>query len=89
MTLRVVQYSTGITSFCAALRIAEKYGTNNLVLLFADVLTEDPDNYRFLADSSRYLGVPVTRVCDGRTPWQLFGDVRYLGNSRLAPCTYH
>ncbi|ADL47656.1 hypothetical protein [Micromonospora aurantiaca (nom. illeg.)] len=53
----------------------------------ADVLTEDPDLYRWLGDSSAQLGVPITRVADGRTPWQLFHDVHYLGNSRIAPCT--
>ncbi len=30
---------------------------------------------------------PITRVADGRTPWQLFHDVHYFGNSRIAPCT--
>ncbi|WP_245716008.1 hypothetical protein [Micromonospora peucetia] len=49
-------------------------------------MTEDPDLYRWLDDSSAQLGVLITRVADGRTPWQLFHDVRYLGNSRIAPC---
>jgi len=86
--LHVVQYSGGIGSWAAAHRVAAEHGTANLVLLFADVLTEDEDLYRFLDDSTAQLGVPLTRVADGRTPWQLFHDVRYLGNSRVAPCTY-
>lgn len=85
--LHVVQYSGGIASWAAAQRVAAQHGTDRLVLLFADVLTEDPDLYRWLDDSSAQLGVPITRVADGRTPWQLFQDVRYLGNSRVAPCT--
>lgn len=85
--LHVVQYSGGIGSWAAAQRVAAQHGTDRLVLLFADVLTEDPDLYRWLHDSSTQLGVPITRVADGRTPWQLFHDVRYLGNSRIAPCT--
>lgn len=89
MTRRVVQFSGGVTSWAAAMRVAEQHGTKDLILLFADVLTEDPDVYRFLTDSSHQLGVPLTRVCDGRTPWQAFHDVRYLGNSRFAPCTLH
>ncbi|MFI7645164.1 hypothetical protein ACIBTZ_03650 [Micromonospora sp. NPDC049460] len=86
--LHVVQYSGGIGSWGAAQRIAAEHGTTNMVLLFADVLTEDPDLYRWLHDSSTQLGVPITRVADGRTPWQLFHDIRYLGNSRIAPCTH-
>jgi hypothetical protein len=31
--------------------------------------------------------VPLTNVADGRTPWEVFHDVRFLGNDRLAPCT--
>jgi hypothetical protein len=50
-------------------------------------LAEDPDLYRFLNDAVRYLGVPLTRVCDGRDPFEVFADVRYIGNSRVAPCS--
>lgn len=85
--LHVVQYSSGIGSWAAAQRVAATHGTDRLVLLFADVLTEDDDNYRFLYDSADQLGVPITRVCDGRTPWEVFADKRFLGNSRFAPCT--
>ncbi|MBQ1118646.1 hypothetical protein [Streptomyces sp. B15] len=87
MTLHVVQFSGGIGSFCAAVRVAEKYGTDQLVLLIADTGIEDPDLWRFADDTSRLLGVPLTKVADGRTPWQVFRDKRFLGNDRLAPCT--
>ncbi|MEV0135753.1 hypothetical protein AB0H83_45835 [Dactylosporangium sp. NPDC050688] len=87
--LHVVQYSGGIGSWATAQRVAATYGTDRMVLLFADVLTEDDDLYRWLDDTTAQLGVPLTRVCDGRTPWQLYRDIRYLGNSRLAPCSYH
>lgn len=84
---RVVQMSGGIGSFTAAVRIAHQFGTDQLVLLFADTMAEDPDLYRFLNDAVRYLGVPLTRVCDGRDPFEVFADVRYIGNSRVAPCS--
>jgi hypothetical protein len=79
--------SGGIGSFAAATRVAERYGTDDMVLLFADTLVEDEDLHRFLSDAVDYLGVPLVRVCDGRTPWQVFADVRWIGNSRLAPCS--
>lgn len=87
MTEHVVQFSGGIGSFCAAIRVAAKHGTDHLTLLIADTGIEDPDLWRFADDTSRLLGVPLTRVRDGRTPWQVFHDKRFLGNDRLAPCT--
>lgn len=59
MTTHVVQFSGGIGSWAAARRVADKYGIENLVLLFADVLTEDPDTYRFNEDAATDLGVPT------------------------------
>ncbi len=86
--MRVVQWSGGIGSWAAAQRVAAAHGTHRMVLLFADVLIEHPDLYRFSRQAADQLGVPVTRVCDGRTPWQVFSDVRFLGNNRLAPCSH-
>lgn len=83
----VVQFSGGLGSFGAALAVAEKHGTGNLTLLIADTGIEDPDLWRFADDTSRLLGVPLTKVADGRTPWELFRDKRFLGNDRITPCT--
>ncbi|MFD5428259.1 hypothetical protein [Streptomyces sp. NPDC127084] len=87
MTAHIVQFSGGIGSFAAAVRVAARHGTDNLTLLIADTGIEDPDLWRFAADTSRLLGVPLTKVADGRTPWQVFHDKKFLGNDRLAPCT--
>ncbi|MFF8990060.1 hypothetical protein ACF09H_08960 [Streptomyces sp. NPDC014983] len=87
MTAHVVQFSGGIGSFAAAVRVAEKHGTDDLTLLIADTGIEDHDLWRFAYDTSRLLGVPLTKVADGRTPWQVFRDKKFLGNDRLAPCT--
>jgi len=83
----VVSFSGGLCSFWTAMRVAEKYGTENMVLLFADTMIEDEDLYRFNADVERLLGVPLTVVRDGRTPWEVFRDKRFLGNSRVDPCS--
>jgi hypothetical protein len=82
----IVQYSGGICSFFAAQRVVEKFG-KEVVLLFADTRMEDEDLYRFLDDTSAYLGVPITRIADGRNPWQVFKDERFLGNTRVDPCS--
>jgi hypothetical protein len=71
------------------MRVKERHPGERIVLLFADTMMEDSDLYRFLVDSSAQLGLPITRIADGRTPWELFRDKRYIGNSRSAPCSVH
>ena len=84
---RVVMFSGGIGSWAAARRVADAHGTADMVLLFTDTRSEAPDLYRFLHDAAEDIGVPLTIVADGRTPWEVFRDSRFLGNSRVAPCT--
>lgn len=80
-------FSGGLGSWAAAKRVAATHGTSGLVLLFTDTGAEDVDLYRFLDEAAADVGVPVTRVADGRTPFEVFRDERFLGNSRTAPCT--
>jgi hypothetical protein len=68
-------------------RVVARYGTRNLVILFADTLIEEPSPYEFLDAAAAQFGVPITRVCDGRTPFDVFWDSHFLGNSRWAPCS--
>lgn len=86
--MRIHQFSSGITSWAVAHLDIQAHGRDGVVLLFADTLVEDEDNYRFLRDASAQLGVPVTRVCDGRTPEQVDVDSRWLSNSKLAKCSH-
>lgn len=83
----VVQFSSGITSWAAARRVVDQCGKDAVTLLFADTLIEDEDNYRFLDEASANLEIPVTRIADGRSPWQVFRDERFIGNSRVDPCS--
>lgn len=83
----VVMFSGGIGSWGAARRAVAKYGAENVTLLFADTKIEDPDLYRFLDEAAADVGAPLVKVADGRTPFEVFRDVRYLGNSRIAPCS--
>jgi len=87
MTVHVVQYSGCIGSWAATQRVIAEHGIANLVLLIADTRVEDPDLWRFVRDSTARIGVEPTVVADGRTPFEVFGDQRFLGNSRLAPCS--
>jgi hypothetical protein len=85
--VRVIQYSGGIGSWATAQRVAARHGTTDMVLLFANTLVEEPSLYSFLDESAAQLGVPLVTVADGRTPFEVYWDVHFLGNSRLAPCS--
>lgn len=80
----IAMLSGGLASYFAALRANER---GPVVMLFADTKTEDEDTYRFLDDIERLSGIPTVRVADGRDIWQVFRDVRFLGNSRIDPCS--
>jgi hypothetical protein len=84
----VVQWGGGSTSFAVARIAIERHGVDHTTLLFADTLAEDEDLHRFNREASEHLGVPITRVCDGRTPEQVDVDARWLSNSRLAKCSH-
>ena len=47
----LVMFSGGAGSWAAAKRVAERHGTENLYLIFADTLIEDEDLYRFIDDA--------------------------------------
>jgi hypothetical protein len=83
----LVMFSGGICSWAAAKRVVERHGTDGVVLLFADTLMEDEDLYRFLPEAAANVGVPLVRIQDGRNPWQVMRDERFIGNSRADPCS--
>lgn len=84
---RVVMFSGGAGSWGAAKRTVEAHGTDNATLLFADTLIEDEDLYRFLDDAAENIGAEFVRLEEGRDPWQVFFDGRFLGNTRIDPCS--
>lgn len=83
----VVMFSGGIGSWMTAKRVADLYGTDDLTLLFADTKMEDEDLYRFLEESAANVGGTLVKVAEGRDPWEVFFDVKFLGNSRIDPCS--
>lgn len=87
MSDHVVMFSGGIGSWAAAKRVAAQHGSADLTLLFSDTLMEDEDLYRFLDEGARNVGGELVCIADGRTPWQVFHDERFLGNSRIDPCS--
>lgn len=86
-TSNVVNMSGGACSFWAAHRVIERHGAENTTLLFADVLIEDEDLYRFTKQSAEFLGVGITRISRELTPWQLFAKEGIIGHSNAPICS--
>lgn len=80
-------FSGGVGSWMCAKRVSERHGVENLTLLFTDTRMEDEDLYRFLDQAAADLGAPLVKIADGRDPWEVFRDSRFLGNSRVDPCS--
>jgi 3'-phosphoadenosine 5'-phosphosulfate sulfotransferase (PAPS reductase)/FAD synthetase len=80
-----ISFSGGLGSAISALVAYE----NNLDfnLIFADTLIEDEDLYRFLKEVAGVCGKPLIWLVDGRTPWDVFVDKRWIGNTRTAHCS--
>jgi hypothetical protein len=84
----IAMFSSGAGSAMAAKRVALRYGTESLTLLFADVNGEDEDNYRFLREASAWVGGTLEVIDNGgKTIWDIFREQRFLGNSRIDPCS--
>lgn len=83
----VVMFSGGIGSWAAAKRVAAAHGTADMTLLFTDTRIEDEDLYRFLNEAAANIGAPLVTIAEGRSPWHVFFDERFLGNSRADPCS--
>lgn len=83
----IVMFSGGIGSWAAAKRVVKKHGSKYVTLLFADTLIEDPDLYRFIDEAAENMGASLVKLKDGRTPWEVYRSERFLGNSRIDPCS--
>jgi hypothetical protein len=80
-------FSGGIGSWAAAKRVVTKHGAADVTLLFTDTRMEDKDLYRFLDEAAANVGAPLVKIAEGRNPWHVFFDERFLGNSRVDPCS--
>jgi len=83
----VMFFSGGIASYVGAKRLVMEHGKENVVLLFTDTNYEHEDLYRFIEQAVSKLGAEYVRVADGRNPWEVFRDSRFLGNTRADPCS--
>lgn len=87
MKKHIVSYSGGAGSIMTAIKLVEKYGNENVLLLFADTMIEHEDLYVGNSHITKLLNVDLEIICKGKTPWEVFADVCYQGNTRVDPCS--
>lgn len=89
----VVMFSGGAASYVAAKRVIEKYGKENVTLLFADTRTEDETLYEFVAQAEKALGLKVTipvpqaRYVEVKDIWDVFFGERMIAHNGIGVCT--
>lgn len=83
----IVNVSGGLTSYEALRRTIEKHGIESTVAVFANTYKEDEDLYRFLAETSVHLGVPIAALADGRNVWEVLRDSRAITIRGIARCS--
>ena len=81
-------FSGGIDSWATARRVADRYGPDDVVLLFTDTNVESAGLYIFLAAAVKDIGGQFVRLQNGgRGPWQAMKEARFLGSNRVAVCS--
>ena len=83
----IIFYSGGLGSFLAAKRVVEQHGAENVILMFTDTKYEHQDLYRFIEEGAYYLGAKLEILSEGRDVFQVFKDVKLMGNTRIDPCS--
>jgi 3'-phosphoadenosine 5'-phosphosulfate sulfotransferase (PAPS reductase)/FAD synthetase len=87
-----VQYSGGLMSWGAAKLAVDKYGPENVLLLFADVGVESDGTYRFILQGANALGaeLKLVRANPGGpylTPWDICAKYNFLPNWKFPLCS--
>lgn len=91
--MHVVSFSTGLSSALTAERVFQRFGAEDVWIVFCDTTVEDEDNYRFQEEiyarwREVYGAQNFVTLRDGRTPLEVAEDRNILPNQRRAPCTY-
>ena len=90
MTVHVVATSGGTGSWFTGLLVSRTLQPGDrLVQLFSDTRSEDPDLYRFLAESAEVVGGEQVVLDQGEDIWDVMWRKRYIGNTRIDPCSYY
>ncbi len=80
-----ISFSGGLGSAVSAL-IAYENGLD-FNLIFADTGIEGAELHRFKNEVAAACKKEIVTVTDGRTPWDVYIDKRWIGNTRTAHCS--
>ena len=84
----IISLSGGIGSYFTLKRVIEsRVSIEDIECIFCDTLNENGDLYRFLDDIEKKFNIKITRLCVGKTPYQLSWEENFLYNSRVANCS--
>lgn len=67
--------------------VIEHHGRENAHFIMARLPNEDPDVWRLCDAVEQQLGITITYIGDGRTPWDVFFKERMMGSHRIDPCS--
>ena len=82
----IVALSGGLASAWCAWWVKNNI-KGDIIYYFNDTKWEHPDLYRFLGDLEKLLDIKITEDTDGRTPEQVFYDVKMLASNRVPLCS--
>lgn len=85
---QISSFSTGLSSALMTVRLINKFGNENVDIIFVDTKMEDDDNYRFMEDFESKFGVKIIKISRGITPYDLMREKNIIFNSRIAKCPY-
>jgi hypothetical protein len=84
----IISVGGGLTStLYTTERVIQLYGKENTRLIMAKLPNEDPDVWKLCDAVSQYFGVSIEYIGLNLTPWDVFFKERFLGNSRIDPCS--
>lgn len=88
----VVWFSCGVASAVAAKKTIEMFGDIcDVRVVNTNIKQEDSDNYRFLKDVEKWLGVEIEDANNPKYPdgdcEQVWEDRKYMSGNKGAPCT--
>ena len=83
----IVQFSGGAGSWAAAMRVAERHGSDDLVLLCADTRSEHPDWREFVYASAALTGGDLVMFDQGVDVWELAFQQKMIPNTRVDFCS--
>ena len=86
----VVWFSCGAASACAAKMAVDKYGHDDVHVVYCNTLaSEHPDNKRFLDDVSNWINHPIEVISSEKyaTVDEVFEKTRYMSGIKGARCT--